>query len=61
VYAGLARLVRLLRNARGVDLSHSLSPVTIAGRSLAPIENTRTSSEQHSSHWEFGGIAQHGR
>ena len=40
VYAGLARLFRLLRNARGVDRSHALGPAATAGRSLAPVENT---------------------
>jgi hypothetical protein len=44
VYAGLARLFQLLRNARGADRSHSLGPVSIAGRSLAPVENTTASS-----------------
>jgi hypothetical protein len=40
LYAGLAQLFRLLRNARGVDRSHSLGPVAAAGCSLAPVENT---------------------
>ena len=38
-HAGLARLFRLLRNARGTGHAHSLGPVAIAGRSLAPMEN----------------------
>jgi hypothetical protein len=40
VYAGLARLFRLLRNARGAGRSRSLGPVEIEGSSLAPIENS---------------------
>ena len=40
VYAGLARLFRLLRNARGIDRSHTLGPAATAGCSLAPVENT---------------------
>ena len=44
VYAGLARLFRLLRNARGADCSHSLGPVAAAGRSVAAVENTTSSS-----------------
>ena len=40
VYAGLAQLFWLLRNARGVGGSHSLGPVAIAGRSVASVENT---------------------
>src|SRR6267154_1732012 len=61
VYAGLARLFRLLRNARGVDRPHSLGPLAIAGRSLAPMENTRTSSSGTHRAGSLGGIAQHGR
>ena len=37
---GLVRLFRLLRNARGVDRSHSLGPTAITGRSVASVENT---------------------
>ena len=44
VYAGLVRLFRLLRNARGVDRSHSLGPAAIAGRSVASVENTTSPS-----------------
>jgi hypothetical protein len=40
LYAGLARLFRLLRDARGTDGSHSLGPVATAGRSVASVENT---------------------
>jgi hypothetical protein len=60
-YAGLARLFRLLRNARGVDRSHSLGPVTIAGRSLAPMENT--TAPPNGTHRTRGlrRVAQHGR
>src|SRR6478609_535397 len=39
VHAGLAQLFRLLTPS--VDRSHSLGPVTTAGCSLAPVENTR--------------------
>src|SRR6202051_3058649 len=35
LYAGLARLFRLLRNARGADSPHSLGPTATAGRSVA--------------------------
>ena len=44
VYAGLARLFRLLRNAGGVDRPHSLGPAAAAGRSLAAVENTTASA-----------------
>jgi hypothetical protein len=40
-YAGLARLFPLLRNARGVDRSHSLG--TTAGRLFGAMENIRRS------------------
>src|ERR1700730_755856 len=40
VYAGLARLFRLLPNARGAGRSHSLGPPATAGCPLAPMENT---------------------
>jgi hypothetical protein len=40
VYAGLARLFRLLRNARGAGRSRSLGPIEIEGSSLAPTENS---------------------
>src|SRR5229473_1961750 len=57
----MARLFRLLRNARGVDRSHSLGPVTIAGRSLAPMENTKASPSSTHRTGSLGGIAQRGR
>ena len=41
MHAGLARLFRLLRNARGVDRSHSLGPAAIARRSMASVETPR--------------------
>src|SRR4029077_4963235 len=44
VYAGLAQLFRLLRNARGVDRSHSLGPAAITGRPVASVENTTSPS-----------------
>src|SRR4029077_16342491 len=44
VYAGLARLFRLLRNAQGTGRSHSLGPLATAGRPLAPMENTTASA-----------------
>src|SRR6266699_3743403 len=44
VYAGLARLFRLLRNARGADCSHSLGTLATAGRPLAPMENITASA-----------------
>jgi group II intron reverse transcriptase/maturase len=40
VYAGLARLFRLLRNTPGAHRAHSLGPAATAGCSLAPVENT---------------------
>jgi hypothetical protein len=43
-YAGLAQLFRLLRNARGVDRSHSLGPAAITGRPVASVENTASPS-----------------
>ena len=62
LYAGLARLFRLLRNARGVDRSHSLGPVTIAGRSVAPMENP--TAPPRGTHRKWGlrvGCKEHGR
>src|SRR5712692_5910076 len=55
VYAGLARLFRLLRNARGADRSHSLGPA--AGRCLAPVENTTTSPSGTGRTANLGGAA----
>src|SRR5713101_1131680 len=57
VYAGLARLFRLLRNARGADRSHSLGPAAAAGRSLAPVENTTTSPSGTGRTANLGGAA----
>jgi len=37
VYGGLARLFRLLRNARGAGRAHSLGPAAATGSSLAPV------------------------
>ena len=42
VYAGLARLFRLSRNAQGAGRSRSLGPIEIEGSSLAPAENSAT-------------------
>jgi hypothetical protein len=42
VYAGLARLFRLLRNAPGAHRPHALGPAAAAGCSLASVENTTT-------------------
>ena len=61
VYAGLARLFRLLRNARGVDRSHSLGPAAIAGRSVASVENTTSPSCGTDRTASLGGTAQYGR
>src|SRR5215472_1531584 len=40
VYAGLAQLFRLLRNAGSADLPHSLGPVATQGGFVATVENT---------------------
>src|SRR5258707_6556849 len=61
VYAGLVRLFRLLRNARGVDRSHSLGPTAIAGRSVASVENTTSPSCSPDRTASLGGTAQYGR
>ena len=61
VYAGLARLFRLLRNARGADCSHSLGPLATAGCLLAPMENTTASASGTHRAGSLGAIAQHGR
>ena len=59
---GLARLFRLLRNARSADRSPSLGPVATSGRSLAPVENTTASPRGAASHCGFSGShAQYGR
>src|SRR5258707_7576199 len=60
VYAGLVRLFRLLRNARGVDRSHSLGPAATAGRSMASVENT-TSPCSADRTGSLGGTTQYGR
>ena len=59
--AGLARLFRLLRNARGADCSHSLGPLAIAGCPLAPMENTKASASGTYRARSLGAAAQHGR
>src|SRR5450631_1075437 len=62
LYAGLARLFRLLRNARGVDRSHSLGSVTIAGRSVAPMENPTAPPRGTHRKWSLRvGSKEHGR
>ena len=43
VYAGLAQLFRLLRNARGAGVLDSLGPVATTSSSLAAVENTTPS------------------
>jgi RNA-directed DNA polymerase len=43
VYAGLAQLFRLLRNARGADRLDPLGPVAIKGGFVAAVENTAPS------------------
>jgi hypothetical protein len=40
IYAGLARLLRILRNARGADRSHSLGPAAAQSGHVAAVENT---------------------
>jgi hypothetical protein len=58
VYAGLARLFRLLRNARGAGRSRSLGPIEIEGSSLAPTENsTMPPNNTHVKHCDFRRIA----
>src|ERR1700676_4124946 len=62
VYAGLARLFRLLRNTRGAGRSHSLGPVAAAGRSLASVENTTASPNGTGRAESLGvGCKEHGR
>jgi hypothetical protein len=51
LHDGLARLFRVLPNARGADRSHSLAPVTTAGRSLAPMEDTAASPRGSCREW----------
>src|ERR1700692_1467803 len=62
LYAGLARLFRLLRNARGADSPHSLGPTATAGRSVAPMENP--TAPPRGTHRKWGlrvGCKEHGR
>jgi RNA-directed DNA polymerase len=62
LYAGLARLFRLLRNARGADSPHSLGPTATAGRSVAPMENP--TAPPRGTHRKWGlrvGFKEHGR
>src|SRR5207253_1118833 len=61
VYAGLARLFWLLRNARGTDRSHSLGEAATAGRSLAPVENTTASPGGTGRTASLRGAAQYGQ
>src|SRR6202008_595709 len=62
VYAGLARLFRLLRNARGADSPHSLGPTATAGRSVAPMENTTASPRGTHRKWGLRvGCKENGR
>ncbi len=51
----------LIALTRGVDRSHSLGPVAIAGCSLAPMENTKASPSSTHRTGRLGAIAQHGR
>src|SRR5260370_12032307 len=43
VYAGLAQLFRILRNARGADWFNALGPVATPGGNVAAVENTAPS------------------
>src|SRR5437867_1360494 len=43
VYAGLAQLFRILRNARSAGLPHPLGPVATTSGSVAAVENTAPS------------------
>src|SRR5262249_18051915 len=56
IYAGLARLFRLLRNTRGADCSHALGPLAAAVRSLAPVENTTSSASGTGRTGSLGGL-----
>src|SRR6202167_1227493 len=44
VYAGLAQLLRILRNARSASESDPFGPAAATGRSVAAVENTAPSS-----------------
>ena len=62
LHAGLARLFRLLRNARGADSPHALGPTAAAGRSVAPMENP--TAPPRGTHRKWGlrvGCKEHGR
>ena len=62
IYAGLAQLFWLLRNARGVGRPHSLGPVAIAGRPVASVENTTSSPCGTDRQWGLAvGCQEHGR
>jgi hypothetical protein len=56
VYAGLTRLFRRLRNARGAGRSHSPGPVAIEGGSLAPTENSTVSPNNTHGTQSLGGV-----
>jgi RNA-directed DNA polymerase len=61
LYAGLAQLFRLLRNAGGARCSHALGPVATAGRPVASVENTTSPScgtDRIASLW---AVVQYGR
>src|SRR6202795_4231148 len=60
-YAGVARLFRLLPNARGAGRSHSRGPPATAGCPLAPMENTTASASGTHRTGSPGGAAQPGR
>jgi group II intron reverse transcriptase/maturase len=57
----MARLFRRLRNARGVDRSHSLGPAAAKSSSMAPMENTTASASGTHRAGSLGAAAQHGR
>ena len=61
VHARLARLIRVLRNARGADRSHSLGPVATAGRSMASVENTASPPRCADRTASLRGTVEHGR
>jgi RNA-directed DNA polymerase len=45
VYAGLAQLFRLLRNAYGAAIPHALGAAAASGRSMAAVENSAPSPD----------------
>src|SRR5207244_1697024 len=61
LYAGLARLFRLLRNAAGVDRSHPLGPAAIARRSVASVEDTTASPRGTNRSRNLRGVTQYGQ